>query len=276
VSDACFAKFQRLVEAESGIYLPPSKKPLLVGRLAGRLRQLGLSGMAEYYRYVKADPSECTRMIDCISTNETQFFREPVHFDFLTSHVFPQWWTQANAGKRPRSVRAWSAGCSTGEEPYSLAMVLLDHFPPISDWQVDILATDISTRVLDRAQAGVWPLEKSRRIPPEYLKSYMLRGVHECQGSMKAGREISRVVRFEHGNLLRDGWHTYPQRFDLIFCRNVLIYFQPEGKARVVNSLINRLAPDGFLFVGHSESLHDLTGRVRSVIPTVYTLASES
>jgi chemotaxis protein methyltransferase CheR len=276
IPDADFVRFQRLIENESGIHLPLTKKPLLIGRLSRRLRELRLPGLVEYYEQVIADREECTRMIDCISTNETHFFREPIHFDFLLSRVFPQWIAQASAGERPRTIRIWSAGCSSGEEPYSMAMVLLDHFPPSAGWHIEILATDISTRALARARAGIWPMEKARHIPPQYLKAFMLRGIGEEEGKMKAGPEISGVIRFEHGNILRQAAKSFPQRFDIILCRNVLIYFQPETKARVIESLINHLAPDGHLLVGHSESLNSLTGRVRSIIPTVYVLCSES
>lgn len=274
IPDADFVRFQRLIENESGIHLPLTKKPLLLGRLSRRLRELRLPGLPEYYEQVIADRDECTRMIDCISTNETHFFREPVHFDFLLSRVFPQWIAQASAGIRPREIRVWSAGCSSGEEPYSIAMILLDHFPRSAGWHIEILATDISTRALARARAGIWPMERARHIPPQYLKAFMLRGVGEEEGKMKAGPEISGVMRFEHGNILRQAARSFPRPFDIIFCRNVLIYFQPETKARVIGSLINHLAPDGYLFVGHSESLNSLTGRVRSIIPTVYVVAS--
>jgi len=273
--DTDFAKFQRLIENESGIHLPSSKKPLLVGRLSRRLRELGLSELPEYYAQVIADPRECARMIDCISTNETQFFREPAHFEFLTSQLFPQWNSEALAGRRLRSVRAWSVGCSTGEEPYSLAMTLLHFFPPASGWRIEVLATDISNRVLARAQAGTWPIEKARQIPEPYLKSFMLRGVGEQEGVMKVGGAISSVVRFAQGNLLREAAKPVAQGFDIIFCRNVLIYFQPEVKAQAASALLNHLGPGGYLFVGHSESLNNLIGRVRTVIPTVYERMSE-
>src|SRR5271169_186320 len=194
VTDADFALFQRLIEKRTGIFLAPIKKTLLIGRLARRLRELGLPNMHKYYKRVLADPAELTRMVDCISTNETQFFREPLHFEFLERQVLPQWAAHATAGERPRRIRVWSAACSTGEEPYSLAMTLLHHFPPSSGWQIEILATDISTRVLARAQAGIWPLAKSAQIPQNYLKSFMLRGTGASEGKMKAGLEIQRAI----------------------------------------------------------------------------------
>jgi chemotaxis protein methyltransferase CheR len=276
ISDADFFLFQRLIEKDAGIYLAPAKKSLLVGRLSRRMRELGLSDLRKYFKRVLADPAEHTRMIDHISTNETQFFREPLHFDFLKQRVLPRWISQAEAGQRTRKVRVWSAGCSTGEEPYSIAMTLLQHLPEASGWQIEVLATDISTRVLARARAGVWPLEKARQIPAPYLKSFMLRGTGTQEGKMKVGPEIQRIVRFEQFNLIEEPAFAPSSSFDLIFCRNVLIYFQPETKARVVRRLLRYLSPDGYLFVGHSESLNHLIDCVRSAVATVYYLANAS
>ncbi len=270
ISDSDFVLFQRLIEREAGIYLAPVKKALLVGRLTRRLRDLNLDNLHDYYERVVSDPAEMICMIDRISTNETQFFREPLHFEFLEQQVFPQWLEQAAAGERPRRIRVWSAACSSGEEAYSLAMTLLHHFPAASGWQVDILATDISTRVLDRGRAGLWPMEKARQIPSHHLKSFMLRGTGPQEGRMKAGDEIRRLVHFERFNLLDEGTYPRSQTFDLIFCRNALIYFKSETKTQVIRRLLNYLAPDGYFFVGHSESLNHLTDCVRSVVPTVY------
>jgi len=274
VSEADFALFQRLIEGETGIYLAPVKKALLVGRLATRVRQLGIRSLRDYYKRVVADPDERMHMIDRISTNETQFFREPLHFDFLMNRVVPEWRTKERAGKRPRHIRVWSAGCSTGEEPFSIAMTLLDHFPASTGWRLEVLATDLSTRVLEKGCLGAWPLERSNQIPAAYLKSYMLRGTGSQEGTMKAGPELQQVVRFERLNLHDETAYPRSGPFDLIFCRNVLIYFQPVTKVHVVRRLLDELAPDGYLLVGHSENLNQLTDRVRTVVPTVYMLAA--
>ena len=270
ISDSDFVLFQRLIEKEAGIYLAPVKKALLVGRLTRRLRDLSLDSFNAYYKRVMADPAEMICMIDRVSTNETQFFREPPHFEFLETRVFPQWLEQAAAGERPRRIRVWSAACSSGEEAYSLAMTLLHHFPAAAGWQIEILATDISTRVLDRGRAGIWPVEKSAQIPAPYLKEFMLRGTGGQAGRMKAGPDLRRVVRFERFNLLEEDTYPRSQTFDLVFCRNVLIYFKAETKTQVIRRLLNYVAPDGYFFVGHSESLNYLSDCARSVIPTVY------
>jgi chemotaxis protein methyltransferase CheR len=243
------------------------KKALLVGRLARRLRALGLGSWAAYHERVVADPAERVRMIDCICTNETQFFREARHFEFLADRLFPAWRTEAEAGGRPRRIRAWSAACSTGEEPYSLAMSLLAAVP--AGWDLEVLATDLSTRVLERAGAAVWPLERSHQIPEPFRRAFMLRGFGGQQGLMKAGPEIRALVRFARLNLVGEDWPA-PGAFDLVFCRNVLIYFDRPTKERVVERLVERLAPGGHLFLGHAESLAGLTTRLRAVMPTVY------
>ena len=269
VSDAEFARFQALVHREAGIWLSPVKKALLAGRLSRRLRELGLATYGDYYEIVRADEAERTHMLDCISTNETHFFREPRHFQLLAERVYPAWRAEANAGLRPRRIRAWSAACSTGEEPYSLAMSLLQAFPPGSGWDVEILATDLSTRVLDRARAAAWPIAKSNEIPSSCIRAFMLRGTGSQEGRMKAGPEIRSLVRFARLNL-NDVSYPAVGQFDLVFCRNVLIYFDAATKARVVDRLLGHLAPAGLLFLGHAESLNAMTNRLRTVIPTVY------
>jgi chemotaxis protein methyltransferase CheR len=176
---------------------------------------------------------------------------------------------QGAAGLRPRLIRVWSAGCSTGEEPYSIAMTLLDHFPPSAGWQVEILATDLSSRVLDSARKAVWPIAKSVEIPHGYLKRFMLKGSGSQAHNMKAGPEILSVVRFERLNL-NDECYAIGGRFDVIFCRNVLIYFDAQSRGRVIERLLNQLAPSGYFFLGHAETLNGVTERVRSIVPTIY------
>lgn len=275
ISDKEFALFQSLIHQETGIYLSSAKKGLLVGRLTRRLRELGIDSFGAYYRRVaEGGEEERTRLFDAISTNETHFFREPKQFQFLREQILPEWASQAAAGARPKTLRAWSAGCSTGEEPYSVAMMLLDFFPPATGWSIEILATDLSTRVLAQARAGVWPVEKAKEIPERYLKAFMRKGVRTEAGKMKAGPEIASVIRFERLNL-NESAYSVGDCFDLIFCRNVLIYFDVGSKARVVDRLLDHLSPDGYFFLGHAESLHGLSERARTLGPTIYRLWSE-
>ena len=270
-----FAKYQELIYGESGMWLGTHKHALLSGRLARRLRLLGLSSMREYYELVTQPDQlhERAVMIDCITTNETHFFREPRHFDFLAEHVFPDWQREASEGDRPKHLRIWSAGCSTGEEPYSLAMLLLKHFPDDKGWNIEVLATDISTRVLEKARAATYPLEKAKEIPPEYLRAYMLKGKGEHKGEMKASPELHRVVRFARVNLHADSY-SIAGLFNLIFCRNVLIYFDQASKEKVIGGIVRHLSPSGLLFVGHSEHLGGISPELKAVAPTVHALAS--
>ena len=271
LADAEFQLFQGLIYREAGISLTDEKRELLVARLTRRLRALGLRSFGVYYRRVKKDAEERMRMLDCITTNETHFFREPHQFDFLREVVLPAWEEAGNSGGRPRRIRAWCAGCSTGEEPYSLAMTLLHHLP---GWAVEILATDLSTRVLDVARAGMWSVDKAKEIPSPYLKRYMLKGRRGQQNKMKAGVEIRSVIEFRRLNL-NDEDYPLRGRFDLIFCRNVMIYFSAESRMRVIRRLLGRLEPWGYFFVGHAESLGGVAG-VHNAIPTVYSLRSDT
>ncbi len=273
VSSALFDQFRNLIHCETGIWLGNSKTALLCGRLSRRLRALGMDSLAEYYSFV-SDPDqqhERALMIDAITTNETSFFRENLHFSFLTQSVFPIWHRQADAGRRPRKIRIWSAGCSSGEEPYSLAMLLANSFPSTEGWETRVLATDISRRMLATAREGIYDISNSRAIPPDFLRKYMLKGSASQEGSMRVAREIRKLVEFEFLNLNR---RPYPisESFDAIFCRNVLIYFNAASKNRVVEGLLEHLSPSGLLFSGHAESLCGVNSRLLPILPTVYAL----
>lgn len=273
VSSALFDHFRKLIYIETGIWLGNSKTALLCGRLSRRLRALGMDTLADYYSLV-SDPEqqqERALMIEAITTNETHFFRENVHFTFLAQSIFPIWRRQAEAGRRPRRIRIWSAGCSSGEEPYSLAMMLAKSFPPAEGWETRILATDISRRMLATAREGVYDISKSRAIPPEFLHRYMLKGSASRKGNMKVAREIQQLVDFHFLNL---NCRPYPisEPFDAVFCRNVLIYFDPASKNRVVEGLLEHLSPSGLLFSGHAESLCGVNSRLLPILPTIYAL----
>lgn len=271
ISDREFALFQALVEREAGIHLSQAKRSLLVGRLTRRLRALGLASFGEYYEHVLAggEDGELVQMLDCVSTNETHFFREPAHFTFLEQTLLPALRAEADEGLRPKRLRAWSAACSTGEEPYTLAMVLLAGLPVSEGWTVEIVATDLSTRVLDLARRALWPLQKSAQIPERYLKQFMLRGVGRQEGLMKAGPELREAVRFHRFNLTAPRYELGAP-FELVFCRNVLIYFSPQTKVQVVRRLLDTLTPTGHLFLGHSETLVNTGLPIQTVVPTVH------
>jgi chemotaxis protein methyltransferase CheR len=272
-----FAAFQAFIYKEAGIYLSKVKEALLVGRLSRRVRELGLRSFAAYYERVidPRYPDERVELINSICTHETHFFREPRQFEYLETVVLPRWRAQAEAGERPKRIRAWSAGCSSGEEPFSIGMCLLAACPPSAGWSVEVLATDVSTRVLDRARQAVWPLERSRHIPSDYLKRFMLRGQGDHSDQMKAGPELRAVVTFSHLNLHDDAYRL-PNTFDLVFCRNVLIYFDATSKEHVIQRLLSHMSPDGLLFLGHAETLTGVqtAPAPRAVMPTIYSLAS--
>jgi chemotaxis protein methyltransferase CheR len=272
VNDAAFRGFQRLIYEEAGIHLNDSKRALLAGRLGRRWRELGLRSLGDYRRYVEAHPDERTEVLDRVTTNETRFFREPHQFELLERRLIPEWRVEAEAGRRPRLIRAWSAGCSTGEEPFSLAMTLLSHCPWEEGWEIDVLATDISSRVLRRALEAVFSTERVREIPPPFLRRFMLRGVRTQDGCVKAAPELRAAVRFERRNLL-EARRPDGGPFDLILCRNVLIYFDAASKARVLTNLLDRLGPDGVLFLGHAESLGRTDPVMRALAPNTYRRA---
>ncbi|HEY3445425.1 MAG TPA: protein-glutamate O-methyltransferase CheR [Myxococcales bacterium] len=264
-----FRLFQELIQKSAGIFLSEVKKALLVGRLARRLRECGVDSFTAYHERVLEDPVELATMIDCICTNETHFFREQQHWRLLEERILPAWRREAEAGVRQARVRVWSAACSTGEEPYSLAMTLLENLP---GWTVEILATDLSNKVLAAAREGLYRIEKSAEIPRRLLRRYMLKGTGSQLGKMKVGDEIANVVRFTRANLSHQPIAVVG-RFDLVFCRNVLIYFTAEGRERVAREMLSRLEPEGYLFLGHAETLNGPGESVRTVIPTVYCQA---
>ena len=276
ISDELFARFRDLIYREAGIALTDQKKQLLISRVAGRLRELGLTTFDEYYRRV-ADPTaseERGKLLDRICTNETHFFRDPRQFQFLSDHAFPKIEADA-AHKGFRRVRAWSAACSTGEEPYSVAMAMLHRFPSSAGWQVEVIATDLSNKVLASARDGIWSMDKATDIPLHYRKAFMLRGTGSQTGKMKAGPEIRSVVSFTRLNL-NEAVYPVTGVFDLIFCRNVLIYFDHESKTKVVERLIGHLAPGGYLFLGYAETTSTITDRLETVGPNVYALVSDA
>lgn len=261
ITPAEFANFQRLIFELAGISLADAKKVLLVGRLGKRLKHFGFTRFADYYKFVreKENAGELQLMIDLITTNETYFFREPKHFDFLRTCA---------SQSRGTPFRVWSAASSSGEEAYSMAMVLADTLGE-APWEV--VGTDISTRVLRKAEQGHYSLDRISGIPPAMLKKYCLKGIREQAGTLLIVRELRQRVRFLHNNLLT------PRKdigiFDLIFLRNVMIYFDNPTKRKVVANLMPYLKRDGHLVIGHSESLFGVTEDFVAQRPTIYQRA---
>lgn len=262
-----FEQFRVFIHSLAGMQFSDEKRVLLSNKLGRRLRARSIDGFAQYYQCVQHDAEERQRMLEAVCTAETHFFREPTHFDYLTQTLLPRWRRAAEEGRRARSVRAWSAACATGEEPYTLAMVLLDGLG--DGWDIQVLATDLSRPSLEIARQGTWAVERVRDVPPA-MRRFVLRGVGSQTGRMRAVPELQEHLRFAHLNL-NDACYPFTGPFDLIFCRNVLIYFELEAKKRVLERAIRLLGDDGHLFLGHAESLTGLVQGLDCVQPTVYT-----
>jgi chemotaxis protein methyltransferase CheR len=273
ITSSEFSLFRNLVENETGIFLSDVKQALVNARLLSRIRELGVRTFSDYYDRVIGSPEdELVRMINAICTNETHFFREPAQFSLISTSLLPRFVNEADHGLRRRKLRVWSAACSTGEEPYSLAMLLLDRLP--ADWTVEIVASDLSTKALERAIAGVYPMTRLADIPTELRQRYLLRGVGQQDGKFCVSPALRKLVEFTRLNLVTDSFAQL-EKFDLVLCRNVMMYFRPETRLEVVARLTRQLVPSGHLFVGHSESLHGVRG-LRTVIPTVYQLLEDA
>ena len=268
MTDRDFEKFSVLIYNKTGIHLKPEKKELLNARLGKRLRALQLTSFEKYYDLVVNDSSgrELVQLINSVSTNFTSFFREIAHFDFLTSDVLPQ--LVNSGGRQSRNINVWSSASSSGEEPYTLAMVIDQFMRAHSGASCSILATDISTQVLSVAEKGVYPLERVDTIPKNFLHTYFQRGVGDCSGYVKVKANIRNLVTYRRFNLMDQ--FPWQGEFDIIFCRNVMIYFNKETQEELVKKFYQSLTPGGFLFIGHSESLGDMKSKFRQAATTVY------
>lgn len=258
LSDSEFAQFRDMIFRIAGISLADSKKPLVAGRLHKRLRHHGLATYADYFKLLSQGGDELQTAVDLLTTNETHFFREPRHFDFLRQRVLPQ-----HDGARP--FRIWSAASSSGQEAYSMAMLLAD---VMGDRPWSVFGSDISTKVLDKAGAGQYDLGQAHEIPRPYLQAYCLKGVGSQEGTFIIDPQLKKRVSFQQINL-NDRLPDVGQ-FDVIFLRNVLIYFQAETKRGVVSRLLEKLRPGGWLVVGHSESLNGIVSGLKVEAASVY------
>ncbi|MBI4874102.1 MAG: protein-glutamate O-methyltransferase CheR [Acidobacteria bacterium] len=263
-----FAQIRQLAYETFGLDLRAGKEALVSARLGKHMRESGCGSFDEYYRHVVEDPTgeALVTLIDALTTNHTSFFREPAHFDFLRASVLPQW-------KDRRSVAVWSAACSTGEEPYSIAMCLLGELGPFASGMVRILATDISTRVLAQAKRGIYPAERFEGLPSAQFRKFWLRGERDWAGWYRAKKELRALVEFRRLNLLES--LSQAGVFPLIFCRNVMIYFDKPTQQQVVQRLGECLEPGGYLFIGHAESLNGIRHGLEYVRPAVYRKASQ-
>ncbi len=264
-TDADFDKIRRLIKAQTGIHLSDAKRSLVYSRLGRRLRALGLSDFASYYARVEMDAEELMRCINAITTNLTAFFREPHHFDYLARTVLPEL-RRKNADSR--RLRIWSAGCSTGEEPYSIAMVVREVMGAARDWDIKILATDLDSDVVAKAAAGIYEERRLEGVSEQRRRRWFRRGRGANAGKVRVADEIRGLITFRQLNLM----HPWPMRgpFDVIFCRNVVIYFDKDTQRRLFDRYADILGAQRYLFIGHSESLHRVSERFQSLGKTMY------
>jgi chemotaxis protein methyltransferase CheR len=260
LQDKEFQRIQGFLYSHCGIHLNPVKKPLVASRLYKRLKHYALHSYGDYFDLATqaGNATELTTLVDCLTTNETYFFREPEHFHFLSNHIL--------APRPPAGLKIWSAACSSGEEVYSLAMVLADALGMHGDWRVT--GTDISTKVLASANAGHYPMERNEGISPERLRKYCLKGVGSQQGTFLIDPALRSHVVFKQHNLMhppQDG-----SLFDVIFIRNVMIYFNQQSKQQVMNQVLGLLKTGGYLFISHTESLFGIQTGLQTVSPAVY------
>ena len=261
-----FDFLRRLSNQHTGIVVTDDKFDMFYSRLARRVRALGLGSFAEYCNYLEHPDSdtEMVELVNALTTNLTSFFRENHHFEFLAGTALPD---LVQRNRSSRKVRIWSAGCSTGEEPYSLSMVLQESMPLLNGWDVKLLASDIDSNVLRQAQAGVYPLARVEGIAKARLKRFFQKGSGSNTGKARVRSELRRAMEFRQVNLMNK---LDVETQDIIFCRNVIIYFDKETKRKLLDKFAESLAPNGYLFVGHSESLHQVTDRFQLIGNTVY------
>jgi chemotaxis protein methyltransferase CheR len=266
-TDKDFEVVCKLIYSHAGIALNASKKDMVYSRLARRLRATGLNTFHDYLRLLESnDHAEWQAFTNALTTNLTSFFREHHHFPILAEHV------RKHKGHHP--INLWCSAASTGEEPYSMAMTMVDLFnsytPPVR-----IVATDLDTNVLEKGKAGIYPLERLEKLPADTVKRFFLKGTGQQEGHACVRPELRDMITFRQINLLHDNWPLRPP-FDAIFCRNVMIYFDKPTQLRILQKFVPLLRPDGLLFAGHSESFHHATAHFKLTGNTVYQVADKA
>jgi chemotaxis protein methyltransferase CheR len=263
-SEAC-RYITALIYQRCGIRLHDGKDALIKARLGKRMRHFGFTCLAEYCDFLQSDDheEELERMTDALTTNFTSFLREEIHFKFMVDEALP-----ALLSPGSTKIRVWSAASASGEEPYSIAFYLHDRYPAAEGWDWRITASDISTKVLEKGRQGIYAEERVQGLPREWLRQYFQKGVGQWAGSYRVKSSLSERVAFRQINLI-EAYH-HPQPFQIIFCRNVMIYFDRDTQERLVRQLCRFLSPQGYLLIGHSESLNGLDVPVRCVRPSIY------
>ncbi|MEH6638508.1 MAG: protein-glutamate O-methyltransferase [Porticoccaceae bacterium] len=268
-TDTNFIYLSTLVKARSGINLSDAKHELVYGRVAKRLRRLGFTTFDQYCDFLEqGNEEELTHFINAITTNVTDFFRENHHFEFLSETWLSELMADKTEGSNNRRLRIWSAGCSSGEEPYSIAITLRESIPDIHRWDIKILATDLDSSIVEKAQAGIYPLERVKNLPKAHLKRWFRLGLGGNTGTASVSDEIKSMVTFKTLNLTEDWPMKGP--FDAIFCRNVIIYFDKPTRTTMINRFEEMLEVGAYFFIGHSESLFGANKNFKLVGRTIH------
>ncbi len=265
LSEKDFQAFSEFIYSEYGIKMPPVKRVMLQGRLLKRIRELNMKSYSEYKEYFfskDGQKKEIFNFLNVVTTNKTDFFREPVHFDFLRDEVLPQ--HNGNG-----FFKVWSAGCSSGEEPYTISIVMNEYKRLSPGFNFSIHGSDISNKVLNKAAKGVYPESKISLLPLEMKKRYFLKSKDRINPTVRVKPELQKNIALKHVNLM-DGHYDMNESFDVIFCRNVLIYFDRATQEKVIGKLCNYLKPGGIFFIGHSESLSGMDVPLEHIKPTIF------
>lgn len=271
LTDRDFERFSRLVYDQCGIKLPSHKRSMLEARLRKRLRAHNLHTFEDYADMVFADEisaDELIKLIDVVTTNKTDFFREPAHFDYLVQSALPDLVETYGVGVQ-QPLRVWSAGCSTGKEPYTLAMVLKEFQSSLTDFSFDIIGTDICTDVLEKAVQGIYAAEKADPVPELLKRKYLLRSKDPANRKVRIVPELRAMVKYRRLNFMDDDF-GFREPFDIIFCRNVIIYFDRPTQKRLLSKLVDNLVTGRYIFLGHSETLLGLNLPLKQMAPSVY------
>ena len=268
LSEQDFQAFSSFIYSQYGIKMPPVKRIMLQGRLLKRIRDLNMNSYSEYKEYFfskEGQQKEIFNFLNVITTNKTDFFREPVHFNFLADEILPSCFENNPSGV----FNVWSAGCSSGEEPYTISIILNEFKQKNPVFNFSILGTDISHKVMNMAARGVYAAGKVELMPLDYKKKYFLKSKDRENPTVRVTPQLQRNITLKYVNLI-NGPYDIKEKFKVIFCRNVLIYFDRATQERVINNLCHHLEPGGFFFIGHSESLSGMNVPLRHIKPTIF------
>jgi chemotaxis protein methyltransferase CheR len=269
LSDAEFHKLSNFIYNNYGIKMPISKKGMLQARLQNRLRENGMTSFKDYSEFVfngKEGEAEIVHMIDVVSTNKTDFYRESAHFDFMHSHILPEF-LENSPGE---VMKVWSSACSSGEEVYTIGMVMNEFLGGKKHFDYHVLGTDISTRILSKAANAVYHEDRIANLPLDQKRKYFLRSKNRENLSVRVIPEIRQKTSYQRLNLMDEAYIQIPKNHDLVFCRNVLIYFDRPTQEKVITKLCNHLKPGGYFFLGHSESITGIDVPLKQIKPTIF------